>query len=1017
MKIKRIYIRNINSLRGEHVIDFSQSPFSETGLFAIIGATGAGKSTILDAITLALFNRIPRLDQISKNVIETTGSILTRGEKECAAAVTYACASGEFTSKWSIGYNKKNNLNDYEMELSNTETTEIVPLKKSQIPSKNQENIGLTYDQFIKSILLSQGEFAKFIKSNRNERGKLLEDITGTGIYRKIGKTIYDKTKDLVNRRNEYKQELELLEAQLLKMEEEESHTKRLGELTTFIQQKEEALKIIQEKINVKQEIERIQRRLNKYQNDLNVATLEKKAFEQEYAPILNRHEKAEKFIEKINNLRALEGQLSQILSNKTAEEQRLQEGQASRNQAIEQAKKLLKLEILSEEEIPDRIQKLKIAYDTLKAQKVESDGQIAVFQTQLGGLLPQLRKFVPNFSSKTVGNTELEVLRQKLEELKKERNDLLIQLGLENTDTLNSEKDRYNNLLLTYTNLKNYVGSFFEIAKKLKDSEKSKGENQQNWTTAKHEKAEKEKELTAIRAEIQRLEQQKTALADSYNFEKTRHELLHKDKPCPLCGSLEHPYLSHYANNYLEVDQNLVAKRQKETEISDLLRKANTAIDVCEQNIKKIDDASLNYTNEKNGIEKNIQELKLSLEIDTIGNIQTIDDKIAEINQKTSLLNRLIEGVNLLTNVDSGYRISASINELQQKSQTLAVQMHDLYEGNDLDGAIGRLQQAFTQSHTIIATCQGNLVLIVEQLAVQQQLCTENLKTFEEEVKIEGFLGRSDCESALLGVEQARQIREKKTHIFNTLTTNTQLIDVENNHLQENTKKDEPTISLLDLQNTNQDLNEQKAQANQEKGGIETSLAINNQRKEQIAERKNRLEQFDKDNRKWVLLQEYIGSADGTKYANFAQAMTLTQLVVHGNRRLIKLTDRYLLDKPTEKEDELMVIDQYLGNERRSVKTLSGGETFLISLSLALALSDMASRNVPLESLFIDEGFGTLDPETLDMALGTLEHLQMEGNKNIGIISHVEAIKERINTQIRLEKNNRGFSTLHIKG
>jgi exonuclease SbcC len=96
-------------------------------------------------------------------------------------------------------------------------------------------------------------------------------------------------------------------------------------------------------------------------------------------------------------------------------------------------------------------------------------------------------------------------------------------------------------------------------------------------------------------------------------------------------------------------------------------------------------------------------------------------------------------------------------------------------------------------------------------------------------------------------------------------------------------------------------------------------------------------------------------------------------------------------------------------------VKTLSGGETFIISLAMALSLSDMASKNVRLDSLFIDEGFGTLDPETMEVALITLEKLQSEGNRMIGIISHVESLKERIATQIKVVKSNQGYSTIEI--
>ena len=117
------------------------------------------------------------------------------------------------------------------------------------------------------------------------------------------------------------------------------------------------------------------------------------------------------------------------------------------------------------------------------------------------------------------------------------------------------------------------------------------------------------------------------------------------------------------------------------------------------------------------------------------------------------------------------------------------------------------------------------------------------------------------------------------------------------------------------------------------------------------------------------------------------------------------------------KEEGSLLVIDNYQGDSIRSIKTLSGGETFLISLALALSLSDMASKNVALGCLFIDEGFGTLDSDTLELAMTTLETLQSESQKAVGVISHVEALKERIDVQIKLKMNAQGHSEIEVHG
>ncbi|MBI0426429.1 AAA family ATPase [Psychrobacter sp. NG27] len=165
-----------------------------------------------------------------------------------------------------------------------------------------------------------------------------------------------------------------------------------------------------------------------------------------------------------------------------------------------------------------------------------------------------------------------------------------------------------------------------------------------------------------------------------------------------------------------------------------------------------------------------------------------------------------------------------------------------------------------------------------------------------------------------------------------------------------------------------------------------------------------------------WQQLYELIGSADGKKYRTFAQGLTFQVMIDHANKQLGKMSDRYLLIHDADNALELNVIDNYQGGDVRSTKNLSGGEGFIISLALALGLSQMASQNIRVDSLFLDEGFGTLDEESLDIALDTLTSLQQEG-KIIGIISHVQALKERILTQIKVEKISGGFSQISGQG
>jgi len=198
--------------------------------------------------------------------------------------------------------------------------------------------------------------------------------------------------------------------------------------------------------------------------------------------------------------------------------------------------------------------------------------------------------------------------------------------------------------------------------------------------------------------------------------------------------------------------------------------------------------------------------------------------------------------------------------------------------------------------------------------------------------------------------------------------------------------------------------------------GAIDQKLKDNDSQKGQQAAQLIAIDEQKQKLQVWQQLHTLIGSADGKKYRTFAQGLTFEVMISHANTQLQKMSDRYLLIHDDSNPLELNVIDNYQGGDIRSTKNLSGGEGFIISLALALGLSQMASHNIRVDSLFLDEGFGTLDEESLDIALDTLTSLQQEG-KLIGIISHVQALKDRILTQIKVEKISGGFSQISGQG
>lgn len=161
-----------------------------------------------------------------------------------------------------------------------------------------------------------------------------------------------------------------------------------------------------------------------------------------------------------------------------------------------------------------------------------------------------------------------------------------------------------------------------------------------------------------------------------------------------------------------------------------------------------------------------------------------------------------------------------------------------------------------------------------------------------------------------------------------------------------------------------------------------------------------------------WATMNELIGSAKGDKFRRFAQSLTLDRLLGMANAHLADLTPRYVLQRTPGGELDLQVIDREMGDEVRGVASLSGGERFLVSLALALGLASMSGDRALVESLFIDEGFGALDSDSLDIAISALEALQATGRK-VGVISHVQAMVERIGVQVRVTKAGGGRSVV----
>lgn len=1017
MKINRIYLNNINSFRGPHTVDFTTDSFSRSGLFAIVGPTGAGKSTLLDVITLALFNRVPRFDKkISKDLVGASGSILTRGEKECNVEVEYVSKSGTYISKWWINVNRNNNLNDYGMEIIEKVSGAIITDKKTEVPERNQRFIGLSYDQFVKSILLSQGEFSKFLKSGKDERGKLLEDITGMQIYRQLGQKAYQIFKEKGALLSEKRQQKNRITDKLVNDEIEQKWVHEITQKNTEIKEIEERLELYKGKISLKNELKILREIIIQKDNEKVHAQAEWQQFELEKAPLLANHEAAEPFRERILNLEnkiQIQANMKNRLDNGKKE---LAENEHKLKEILNSINTLTKVEITFENAI-QHIQKFRDDVNELCNQQRNQESIFKQQQTQIQEIVASLKNI--DFSSlklNALSETSLLTITEIAEQRKKKQTEWLKFIEIEDTELLNFQKNKFETNRKYYLELSGRIKDFTESQKGVNESENE--EKIQNKYIEEHNiiLGKLQSEFVKIELKIEKLELEKGKLSKAFNFDKERKNLLKKDEPCPLCGSIEHPFLSHYANNYVEIDQQIVAQKALQKEQNNQINALSSKIETARQVAKKEQERKLIFSEKRQQNLDEINKIKQILGLEKVGNLAWVNEQIILKDTQINTIGFLEKSMGERDYLRSLYKKAKETIDIQSKNNTIKLKISSLYSGANINLDCDKFQSNLSSISTKIASCKS----LIKDLEKEINEKDNSILLIENElmgqIQSGGFKDFNDLKSYLLSPEEAKIIRANQERIRTQINTLIKIVDDRKGDLKLKEKYDNDTITLEELNTGIAELQFNKENSCKELDETKLLLRIQIENKNEVGNINKELEILEKSNLKWELLDRYIGDSEGKKFSTFAQGLTLSRLIALSNKRLSELSDRYLLDKPTEKEDdELMVLDQYMGNERRSVKTLSGGETFMISLSLALALSDLASRNVKLESLFIDEGFGTLDPETLETALCTLEKLQQEGQKNIGIISHVESIKERVTTQIRLQKDNRGFSRFEI--
>lgn len=555
-------------------------------------------------------------------------------------------------------------------------------------------------------------------------------------------------------------------------------------------------------------------------------------------------------------------------------------------------------------------------------------------------------------------------------------------------------------------------------------------------------------------------------------SLEEQRRQLL-DGEPCPLCGSPEHPFADHEpASGELDVDimttrDQLAAAKQRLDELGKQQARLQTRHDHDFHQrqrdavaLKQLDD-SLEVLLSKLGI------TKAEISDQALGTLeQSLHSELEKIQQTVDAAEQLENDIRHQEKQETNAmkalnEVQSAIKDIEHSNDTVAEQLAQLSE---LDNAVERLNITLAQGETSGATLiERRRTLLGERDPDQQEAALESaLMAAQTDFKLkqsaltQAEQEQRDLKQAITALEQRTRQRikvlnEKNKEFINRLNAQgfadeaqflaarldeakRRQLQIENDALvrkgielqagiQQNQQELSAQLALklsdasLDtLQQQLSELEQKSRQLQEQLGGIRQTLRNNEQQRLLQHTLTARIDQQKIETERWGRLHELIGSADGKKFRNFAQGLTFDMMIVHANQQLQKMSERYLLQRDALQPLDLNVIDNFQAGEIRSTKNLSGGESFVVSLSLALGLSRMASRNVRVDSLFLDEGFGTLDEEALDTALETLTGLQQEG-KLIGVISHVSALKERIATQIKVDPMLGGRSRISGPG
>lgn len=1073
MRILQIRFSNLNSLVGEWQIDLTDPAYVADGIFAITGPTGAGKSTILDAICLALYGRTPRLGKVSSGDNE----IMSRQTGECFAEVTFEAASGRYRCHWSQHRARKKpdgELQQPKQEIAHADSGEIIESMASRVAAQVEQATGMSFDRFTRSMLLAQGGFAAFLQASANERAPILEQITGTEIYSEISVRVHE-------RQRAEKQKLELLQAEtagivLLEAEQEQQIREQLDQRVQQEQQLSSQLAATQQAISWLTGMDHLSRELNALGEEADKLKAAASEFEPQrqrlglalraatldagYATLSTTRKQLQQDRDTLTKeqqaLPALEAGARKQAEELQNAEQRcrasrqaltdaapLQQQVRSIDQSLAEQRRVIEAEQQARQQDSQ-------ALEQLRAQRAAEHRKLEQANERLRQVQDYLQQHTRDewlVSGLAGVKEQLQGLLERQQDITQRQQELTAaeQTRLQANSTLKQ-------LRAQYLQAKQALGQAGEDTKQAREAldKLLHGKLQREWR-AQRDGLQREAYLLG---RIAQLEDQRKRLEDG--------------QPCPLCGAIEHPYAEGNVptpdaaeRQIAELDKLLAQAEEQELRIRQLERAelqahtlfANTEADgktakhaaqSAEQRLAETGQAlqqlQADFERRRQLVSAGLQPLGIEAvpdqaittlleELDgrlrawqtqAAGKLE-IDRQIAELSGELRRRDGLIESATaaLATRNQRLEVLTSEQAEQAARRKELFGERDPAAEERHLQQAIGLVEEQektaralHAELHQRWSALQVHIESLQQRIARSEPQLAQLQADFGAALTEVGFADEHAYLQVVLPAAErdelaasARALDERQTQLQAMQADRQTRLATERER-----KLTTQTLEQLQVQQTEQDAAVRELR--QTCGALRHQLQENAAAIERLQSKQQGIEAQRVECRRWDTLHALIGSADGKKFRNFAQGLTFEMMIGHANRQLQKMTDRYLLVRDGAQPLELNVMDNYQAGEVRSTRNLSGGESFIVSLALALGLSQMSSRNVRVDSLFLDEGFGTLDEEALDTALDTLAGLQQDG-KLIGIISHVQALKERISAQILVQPQTGGRSRI----